>query len=184
MTATATSSETVGSTYAPRAAGGAPAPGPLGSERPVLLIPSLGRRVAWAVVRAALLLIVIVVVPWYLLSRLSAYGIGTPVPILGLALLGGLFAGLGAVRYISRPTRAFGPMTIAASMVSIVYLLYLIPIASIGFSHADNVSVAIDFGRFLQYCLIVPVFGLASGSVTTYEDFARPRERINYEYSL
>jgi hypothetical protein len=179
VTATAASSENVGSGYAARAVETPPV-----SDRPVLLIPSLSRRIAWASVRAALLLVAIVVVPWYALNVLSGYGVGTPVPFLGLALLGVAFAGLGAARYISRPTRAFGPMTIAASLVSFAYLLYLIPIATVGFQHANDVSVAINFGRFLQYCLIAPLFGLASGAVTTYEDFARPNERINYEYAL
>jgi len=180
VTATAASSENVGTGYAPRSAD-VPPPA---ADRPVLLIPSLGRRIAWASVRAALLLLAIVVLPWYLLQLVSGFGVGTPIPFLGIAVLGVAFAGLGAARYVSRPTRAFGPITVAASIVSVVYLLYLIPIATIGFQHADNVSVAIDFGRFLRYCLIAPLFGIAAGAVTTYEDFARPRERINYEYSL
>jgi hypothetical protein len=181
VTATAASTESVGSGYAPRGVG---APVPVATDRPVLLIPSLRRRLAWASLRAALLLVAIVVVPWYLLNLLGGLGIGTPVPFLGLAVLGVAFAALGAARYVSRPTRAFGPMTIAASLVSFVYLLYLIPIASIGLQHAGNVSVAIEFGRFLQYCLIAPAFGMAAGAVTTYEDIARPSERINYEYAL
>ena len=184
MTATAMSTENAGTGYVPRPAEVHNPAAPAATDRPVLLIPSLSRRVAWACVRAALLLIAIVVVPWYLLNTLSGFGIGTPVPFVGLAVLGVAFAALGAVRYVSRPTRAFGPMTIAASLVSFAYLLYLIPIASIGFNHADNVSVAINFGRFLQYCLLAPAFGMAAGAVTTYEDFARPNERINYEYSL
>jgi len=149
-----------------------------------MLIPSLGRRVAWACVRAALVLVVIVVVPYYVLNLVNGFGVSIPVPILGMAALGVAFATLGAVRYVSRPTRAFGPLTIAASFVSFVYLLYLIPLASIGLQHGGNISVVVEFGRFLQYCLIAPLFGMASGAVTTYEDLARPRERINYEYAL
>jgi hypothetical protein len=181
VTATASSTENVGPAYVPAPTN---APLPAAEGKPVLLIPSLGRRLAWAIVRAALLIVAIVVIPWYLLNLVSGYGIGTPVPLLGLAALGVAFAAVGAARYVSRPTRAFGPLTIAASLMSFVYLLYLIPIASIGFQHADNVSVAIYFGRFLQYCLLAPLFGMAAGAVTTYEDVARPRERINYEYAL
>jgi hypothetical protein len=150
----------------------------------VLHVPSLGRRVAWGSVRAAVTIVVLVVVPWYLLGLVGGYGVSTPVPIAGLAVLGILFATLGALRYIGRPTRAFGPLTIGASLVSIVYLLYLIPIASIGLQHGNDIDVSIYFGRFLQYCLLVPLFGVAAGAVTTVEDLFRPNERIEYEYSI
>ena len=178
---TASSAENVGPAYVP-----APAESrlPAAEGKPVLLIPSLGRRVAWAVCTGRALDRRDrdhPVVPPRSRQRLRDRNTGS---LVGLAALGVAFAAVGAARYVSRPTRAFGPLTIAASLMSFVYLLYLIPIASIGFQHADNVSVAIYFGRFLQYCLLAPLFGMAAGAVTTYEDVARPRERINYEYAL
>jgi len=184
VTASAPASQATGD--APPVGDAAPAPPATGGGEapPVLRIPSLSNRVAWASGRAALTIVVLVVVPAYALSLVEGLGVQTPIALGGIAVLGIAFAVLGALRYISRPTRAYGPLSIGASLVSLVYLLYLIPIASIGFQHANDVSIAIDFGRFLRYCLIAPLFGIAAGAVTSVEDFLRPGERVRYEYAL
>ncbi|MCI4340342.1 MAG: hypothetical protein L3J73_03635 [Thermoplasmata archaeon] len=165
---------------APTTVPGAPA----GTPEPVLRIPTLGRRITIGSIRAALTIVGIVIVPWWLLNLLGGFGLTTPVALAGIIVLGIVVALVGAIRYIARPTRAFGPMTSLASVISLVYLLYLIPIASVGIDHGNDISIALDFGRFLQYALLVPLFGIAAGVVTTVEDFVRPGERVRYEYAL
>ena len=172
-------------TEAPTGLAAAAAPtGPTTAPAPVLRIPSLARRVTIGSIRAALTIVGIVLVPWWLLNLLGGFGLTTPVALAGIAVLGMLVAIIGALRYIARPTRAFGPMTSVASLVSLAYLLYLIPIASVGLDHGNDVSIALDFSRFLQYALLVPLFGIAAGIVTTVEDFVRPGERVRYEYAI
>jgi hypothetical protein len=175
--------ETPAASSTPSPPSAAPAP-TAGTPKPVLRIPPLGRRIAYGSIRAALTIVAIVIVPWWLFNLVNGYGFTTPISIAGLVLLGIVVAVVGGLRCIARPTKAFGPLTSVASLVSLAYLLYLIPIASVGFSPDDKISIALDFGKFLQYALLVPLFGIAAGIVTTVEDLVRPGERVFYEYAL
>jgi len=118
-----------------------------------------------------------------LLARVHAADIGfsTPVPTSAIVLSGFLIALLIAARGVLRPTKAFGPVSALGSLVSVLYLLYLAPLASAGVG-VDQVGVTLAFGGLLLLLAIVPFLGLCAGVVAAIEDFARPGERVRYEY--
>jgi hypothetical protein len=146
-------------------------------------VPSLTRRLIVGVLIGIGLFVVLVIVPLQVLARLSNLPVGftTQVPLGAIELSGTIIAVLYAARSVLRPTRAFGPVSVAGSLFSLLYLLYLAPLASVGVG-VDRIGVALVFGGLLTLLAVVPLLGMCAGVVATVEDFARPGERVRYEY--
>jgi hypothetical protein len=145
-------------------------------------IPSLTRRVIIGSLRLIPLLLVYVVIPAIGIQRLQSLGISSGFPLLLITVAGAILAILGTARYIAKPTRAFGPLSIAASGAGILYLLSFAPYASATISVGSGGTVEIVYGMLLAIAAIVPVFGLAAGVVVTVEDAQHPGERLPFDY--
>ena len=145
-------------------------------------IPSLARRVTIGSLRLIPVLVVYVVVPVIGVSRLQGLGVTSGFPIFWIAVAGVVLAILGMARYVAKPTRAFGPVCIAASGAGILYLLSFAPYASAMITLGSGGSIAITYGTLLMLAAIIPAFGLAAGVVTTVEDVRNPGERLPFDY--
>lgn len=145
-------------------------------------IPSLGRRIAIGSLRLIPSLLVYVVIPVIGLTQLrSSFGVSSGLPIVALGVAGVVLAILGAARYILRPTRGYGPVSMLYSAAGILYLLSFAPLASSTVAFGAN-TITLVYGQLLVYAAIVPVFGLAAGAVTTVEDVRHPGERLPYDF--
>lgn len=147
-------------------------------------LPSIARRVLVGVGITVALLLLLVIVPLQVIARLNALsgaGFSLSLPNSDIVLYGVAVALLYGLRAAFRPSRAFGPLTIAASGVSVLYLLYLARHATFSVTGGD-VGIQLGAGPFFMLLAIVPLFGVLSGIVTSVEDFARPGERLSYEY--
>jgi hypothetical protein len=149
---------------------------------PAVRIPSLSRRVTIGSLRLVAAFALFAGIPYTLLrlapSEVSvAFSLGV---VFGVGLL---LATVGALKYIARPTKLFGPISAAGSALAIVYLLYLSSRATISVQIMDQGGLAIDFGRVLFYGAVVPALGLLAAAVITAEDLARPGERVAYEFA-
>lgn len=159
----------------------APTPPPM---PPPPSLPSTARQVAVGAAITVALLLLLVVIPLQVLARLqNLSGAAFTLALTNgdILLYGVVVAVLYGLRAALRPTKGFGPLTIAASGVSLVYLLYLARHATFGVSGGD-IGIQIGLGPFFALLALVPLFGLLAGIVTTVEDFARPGERVRYEY--
>jgi len=144
-------------------------------------IPSLGRRVAIGTLRLIPLLLAYVVVPVTGISRLQGLGIASGFPLVWVTLGGGIIALLSTARYIGKPTRAFGPLSMLASGAWVIYLLTFAPYASATIA-IHQASLSVTYGMLLQLAAIIPAFGLVAGAVTTAEDLLKPGERLPFDY--
>jgi hypothetical protein len=117
------------------------------------------------------------------LTFLQSHGISLPVSILTVEVAGIVISVLSTLRYILRPTRLYGPLSVATSAVTIGYLLVLLAQATYRITIPNSSAVvAIGYTRLLELALIVPLLALAAGLVTTVEDLRAPRERLPYDY--
>lgn len=146
-------------------------------------IPSLGIRIASGTVRFVVLVIVLVVIPVAALDVLHSLSIALPISVETEAFYGVLISALLAARYVVRPTRAYGPVTIAAALASILFLITLLlePPYTLAVPQTP-VTITIAFDAILLLLLLIPVLTLAAGAVTTVEDVRSPGERLEFDF--
>jgi hypothetical protein len=144
-------------------------------------IPSLARRLAIGSLRLVPLLFLYVVVPILGLQVLAAHGIGSGFDVPTVSLFGALLAVLSTARYVGRPTLAYGPLSVATSLGKVAYLLYFAAFASIHVAFS-GVGIDLQFGQLLELLALVPMFGIAAGIVTSWEDLRHPGERLPFDY--
>lgn len=163
----------------------APAPTPLGSVPPGVgyNVPSLGWRILGGGLRLIPLLIALVGLPVAALTFLSAHGIAPPIPIATVEYAGIAIAVLVTLRYILKPTAAYGPLSVATSAVGLLYL-YVIWLGatyrvSIGNSGA---GIQLGYADLILLLMIGPALALIAGIVTTYADVAHPGQRLPFDY--
>lgn len=122
-----------------------------------------------------------VVLPWLALSLIGREGVQPSLDAGGLVLAGIALAVLGTARYVAKPTRAFGPVTMAYAIAAIGYLEWLIGQSPITLVFR-GATVALGYSGLLFAAMVVPVLGLVSGAVTTLEDARRPGERLPFDF--
>ena len=146
-------------------------------------VPPLGIRIAGGTVRFVILVIVLVVIPVAALDVLHSLSIALPIPVETEAFYGVLLSALLAARYVVRPTRAYGPVSMAAALVSILFLITLLlqPPYSLAVPQTP-VTITIGFEAILLLLLLIPVLTLAAGAVTTVEDLRSPGERLEFDF--
>ena len=146
-------------------------------------VASLGYRVLVGGLRLIPLLILLVGLPDAALAYLSSHGIALPVSVLTVTVAGITIGVLSTVRYLVRPTRAYGPVSILTSAVVLAYLFVLWLGASYRVAvPSSSVVLTIGYADLIGLLLIVPALGVAAGLVTSVEDLLSPGERLPFDF--
>jgi len=146
-------------------------------------VPSLGYRILAGGTRLVPLLVVLVMLPVAALTYLQSRSVNLPVSILTVEVGGVAISVLSTLSYILRPTRAFGPLSVATSSVTIVYLLVLLAQSTYQIAVPNSsATISVGYSLLLDLVLIVPLLTLAAGLVTTVEDLRVPGERLPFDY--
>jgi hypothetical protein len=154
-----------------------------GPGNPGYRIPSLGWRITVGALRLIPLLLLLVGLPAAVLAFLSTHNIALPLSILTVTVIGAVLAALSTARYIAKPTSLFGPLSIASGGVALAYILLILQQGSYTFTAPGGTfSIGLTYVEFVELLLLVPALALASGIVTTIEDFRRPRERLPFDF--
>ncbi len=167
-------------------AGAAPAAVPASSSGPppgTYQIPSLGWRILGGALRLIPLVLILIGVPVAILTFLQAHGINLPIPILTVEIFGVAITILAVARYIARPTAAFGPLSIATSALTIVYLYLILVDATYHLTIPGSaVTITIGYSLLILVLMIVPALALGAGALTLIEDAIHPHERWPFDF--
>jgi len=146
-------------------------------------IPSLGYRILVAALRLIPSFLLLIALPIAVLNFASSKGIAIPISTTAVAVGGLALLALGTARYIGKPTRAFGPLSIATSLAAVVYLLYAISRSPYRLVlPGGSATVIAGYSTFLELMLIAPIFGIVAGILTTIEDARSPTERLPFDF--
>jgi hypothetical protein len=146
-------------------------------------VPSLGYRILVAALRLIPSFFLLVALPVAVLAFVNSQGVAIPISTNAVIVWGFLLLGLGTARSILKPTRAYGPLSVATSLVSILYLLYLIALSPYRLVvPGGSASIAAGYSMFLELAMIVPAIGLVAGLLITIEDARAPTERLPFDY--
>jgi hypothetical protein len=139
------------------------------------------------VILFVLLLAVLVILPLWLLGIVGQHDVGYGVPSV-LVLYGGLaIVVLNTLAWVAKAERIYGPLCIAASLVSLGYLLTLMQYASIQYSTSGGgtaITAAVSYGDFIKLLCIVPAIGLVSGLFMTLQDLFHPKARLPKDFPV
>jgi len=153
------------------------------SESAGYRVPSLGYRILVASLRLIPLFFLLVALPIAALTFVNSHGIALPVSTYAVEVWGILLLALGSARYILKPTRAYGPISIVTSAVGLLYLLYL---RSLSPYHlvvpGGAASVVAGYALFLELLMIVPAIGIVVGLLVSVEDARSRTERLMFDY--
>lgn len=148
-------------------------------------IPSLAYRLTIGSFRFLLLVIALVIVPVAVLGYLQNLSLPFPISIETEVVYGLLLSALLTARYIVRPTRAYGPVGMAAAAVTIAFLVTLLLQSTYHLNVPQTpLAISVVFTRFVELLLIVPVLSLMAALVTTVEDARFPAERLEFDFPL
>jgi hypothetical protein len=146
-------------------------------------VPSLGWRITVAALRLVPLMILFVGLPAAALAFLASHSIPLPLSILVVTLAGAVITALSTARYIARPTRIYGPLSIASSGFVLAYVFYVLGRSTYAFSLPNSdITLHLSYTTLIELLLIVPALALTAGIVTTIEDARAPRERLPYDF--
>ncbi|HXQ94628.1 MAG TPA: hypothetical protein VN864_05610 [Thermoplasmata archaeon] len=145
-------------------------------------IPSLPRRVVFASLRLAGLLVFFVAVPLGVLNDLAAHGITPPYSAVTVSAVGVVLAVLGAAGTIARPTRSYGPIAFVASVGLFVYLLALAKNGIVTVGVGSGATLQLSYGGAILLLALMPVLGAIAAMFTILEDGLSPGERLPYDY--
>lgn len=146
-------------------------------------VPSLGYRILAGALRLIPLAILLIGLPVAVLSYLSAHQISLPVSIVTVTTFGIAIVALSTARYISKPTSAYGPVSMATSAVTLAYLFTLWLEATYRIAVPNSaVTVSIGYGELIDLLLLIPALALIAGLITTVEDLRSPRERLPFDF--
>ena len=147
-------------------------------------IPSLAQRAALGVLLAIGVYIAAVSLPIYALHALASQNIPINLSESSLTYYGVAWAILAGATYIVRPYRAYGPLAMSTDAAAILYLFVFYAASPLGVSLTGSsvTSVSVGYTAVILLFMLVAVFYLAGNAVTTYEDLARPGERLYSTY--
>jgi hypothetical protein len=149
---------------------------------PVPNIPSLARRIVYASFRLAGLLIFFVAIPLGILNALVAKGIHPPVSLLTVSAVGIVLSVIGAAGTIARPTRAYGPISLAGAILFFLYLIALARNGVVSFGVGSGATFQLSYGSAILLIAVVPLLTALAATFTTIEDVNRPGERLPFDY--
>jgi hypothetical protein len=134
-----------------------------------------------------LLLVVLVVLPLWALGLIGQYGVGYGLPV-ALVLYGGLvIVVLNTCARVTKFERCYGPLSVAASLASLAYLLVLAQHATIQYSSSGGgtvISAMVGYGDFIRLLCIVPAIGVVSGLLMTMQDLYYPGARLPLDFPV
>lgn len=164
----------------------APKPTPPAAAPPYAYhVPSLGYRILVAALRLIPGFLLLVALPVAALTFVSAHGIALPISVAAVIAWGIVLLALGAARYVLKPTPAYGPLSIAVSLVGLLYLLYLSSLSPYRLViPGGSASIAAGFAMFLELLMIIPAIGIVVGALITLEDARSPKERLPFDYPV
>jgi hypothetical protein len=146
-------------------------------------IPSLGWRIMVAALRLIPLMLLFIGLPAAGLSFLQSHAIPLPLSIVVVTVAGAVITALSTARYIAKPTRLYGPLSIATSAFVLAYVFYILSQATYTVALPNSgVSIHFAYTTLIELLLLVPILSLAAGIVTTVEDARSPRERLPFDY--
>lgn len=153
------------------------------SESAGYRVPSLGYRIVVAALRLIPSFFVLIILPVAVLSFASSRGIALPISAYAVTAWGLVLIILGTARYILRPTRAFGPVSIATSLAAVLYLLYALLQSPYRFTvPGGSASLVAGYATFLELVMIVPAIGILVGILVTVEDAGSFPERLVFDF--
>ncbi|HTT15656.1 MAG TPA: hypothetical protein VMG81_07795 [Thermoplasmata archaeon] len=148
-------------------------------------IPSLSYRILVGALWLVPTVILLVGLPAAVLASLGSRGISLPFSVVTVSVFGFGIAVLGAARSIGKPTRLYGPLSIALGAVEAIYLLVLLRASPYVLSlPGTGATLGIGYASLILALLVVPLLSIAAGSVTTLEDARHPRERLPFDYPV
>ncbi|HYB77361.1 MAG TPA: hypothetical protein VEE83_01600 [Thermoplasmata archaeon] len=159
-----------------------PARGPTPEAAPAR-VPSLGYRILVAALRLVPGFLLLIALPVAALTFVNSHGYAIPISVVAVTAWGAALLAVGAAQYILKPTRAYGPLSIAYSLVGLLYLLYALSLSPYRFSlSGGTASIAAEYSKFLELLLIVPALGIVAGLLTTIEDARSPGGRLPFDF--
>ena len=145
-------------------------------------IPGTGRRALMAGLLMIPSVLFYVAIPYVGLTELSRFGINTGYSLGFIVVLGLVLAALGAAAYFAKPTKAYGPLCIAGSVLAILYLLVLAGGSTLTIGVGGSGTFTLLYGGMLTLFAVVPAIRIGSGVMTTLEDLLRPGERLPFDF--
>lgn len=150
-----------------------------------LRIPPRARGIALGVLVFLGVYIGVVALPVYVLQVLAANNIPVNLSQTSLMYYGGAMAVMAAAAYALRPYRAYGPASMGTGVAGLLYLFLLYSASPLSVNlggTGGGAAIAVGYTLVVLILMIVTVFHLAADAVTTYEDFARPAERLYWTH--
>jgi hypothetical protein len=146
-------------------------------------VPALGWRILGGGVWLILLIIFLIGLPVALLTFLQSHGISPPVPLLTVEAFGVALAVLVTLRYILKPTVAYGPLAVATAAVTLAYLYLILIVATYALAiPGTGVTISVGYSRLILILMIGPALALTAGLLTLVEDLNAPNERLPFDY--
>ena len=146
-------------------------------------IPSLGWRITLGALRMIPLVLLLVGVPAAVLTFLSDNGVALPLSILTVTIFGVVICAASTARFIAKPYRLYGPLCVAASAVTILYLLVILAASTYTITIPNTpMSLTVSYTELVELLLIVPLLTLSAGVVTAIEDGRSPQERLPFDF--
>jgi hypothetical protein len=146
-------------------------------------IPSLGYRILVAALRLIPAFFLLVALPVAALTFVDSRGIALPISVFAVEGWGFLLLGLGTAQYISKPTRAYGPLMVVTSLLGLLYLFYALTLSPYRFViPGGSASISAGYSMFLELVMIVPAIGIIVGLLITAEDARAPKERLPFDF--
>jgi hypothetical protein len=146
-------------------------------------IPGWGWRITVGALRMIPLVILLVGIPAAALTFVSSHGIALPISIFLVTVFGVLICAFSTARYIAKPTRLYGPISVVASGISLAYILLILAQSSYTFSIPNSpITLTLSYTELIELLLIVPLLSLVAAVVTSIEDARTPTERLPFDF--
>ncbi len=149
---------------------------------PVARVPGLAHRFAVSVALFVVALVVIAYLPYELLRRLEGTAVSIAVTPFEVLAVGAAMSLLLALRYLAKPTVAYGPMAMLTAAAGIAYLFWLAARATVAVVPGHGVGITVTYGTVLELLAVAPLLSLLAAVVTTIEDLRHPGERLRFDY--
>jgi hypothetical protein len=146
-------------------------------------IPPLGWRITLGALRMVPIVLLLVGVPAAILTYVSAHGVSLPISIFTVTVFGILISALSTARYISKPYRLYGPISVVASAVTLVYILIVLAQSTYTLAIPNTpVSLTVTYTELIELLILVPLLSLTAAVVTAIEDSRNPGERLPFDF--